>query len=46
MVHAIGKGIVVPELQQSSDIISRVYDYDRSDEQAINVSCIWREQNK
>ncbi|MBP1970482.1 mannose-6-phosphate isomerase [Virgibacillus natechei] len=31
MIHAIGKGIVILETQQSSDITYRVYDYDRTD---------------
>lgn len=30
-LHAIGKGIVILETQQSSDITYRVYDYDRTD---------------
>lgn len=30
-IHAIGKGIVILETQQSSDITYRVYDYDRED---------------
>lgn len=30
-VHAIGKGIVVAEIQQTSDITYRIYDYDRID---------------
>jgi len=30
-IHAIGKGIVIFETQQSSDITYRVYDYDRTD---------------
>ncbi|SDZ60641.1 mannose-6-phosphate isomerase [Evansella caseinilytica] len=30
-IHAIGKGIVLLETQQSSDITYRVYDYDRQD---------------
>ncbi|PAE30346.1 mannose-6-phosphate isomerase, class I [Paenibacillus sp. 7884-2] len=30
-IHAIGKGIVILEIQQSSDITYRVYDYDRTD---------------
>ena len=29
MVHAIGKGILILEIQQSSDITYRLYDYDR-----------------
>ena len=47
-VHAIGKGIVICEIQQNSNITFRVYDYDRIDkdgnkrplhiEQAIEVS--------
>ncbi|MEW9677617.1 mannose-6-phosphate isomerase, class I [Lentibacillus sp. L22] len=32
-IHAIGKGIVILETQQSSDITYRVYDYDRVDAQ-------------
>ncbi|WP_404454763.1 mannose-6-phosphate isomerase, class I [Oceanobacillus kapialis] len=32
-LHAIGKGIVILETQQSSDITYRVYDYDRTDAQ-------------
>ena len=30
-IHAIGEGIVILEIQQSSDITYRVYDYDRTD---------------
>lgn len=30
-VHAIGKGVVILETQQSSDVTYRVYDYDRTD---------------
>jgi mannose-6-phosphate isomerase len=30
-IHAIGKGIMILETQQSSDITYRVYDYDRHD---------------
>lgn len=30
-VHAIGRGIQIAEIQQSSDITYRVYDYDRED---------------
>ena len=30
-IHAIGKGIVLLETQQSSDITYRVYDYERVD---------------
>ena len=33
MVHAIGKGVVVAEIQQSSDITYRIYDYKRKDDQ-------------
>ncbi|SDK22300.1 mannose-6-phosphate isomerase, class I [Sediminibacillus albus] len=32
-IHAIGKGIVILETQQSSDITYRVYDYGRTDAQ-------------
>ena len=31
-VHAIGKGILLAEIQQSSDITYRLYDYNRKDE--------------
>ena len=30
-VHAIGKGIMVAEIQQTSDVTYRIYDYDRKD---------------
>jgi len=32
-IHAIGKGIMILETQQSSDTTYRVYDYDRQDDQ-------------
>jgi len=32
-VHAIGKGIVVAEIQQTSDITYRIYDFNRVDDQ-------------
>ncbi|MBM7541013.1 mannose-6-phosphate isomerase, class I [Amphibacillus cookii] len=32
-IHAIGRGIVILETQQSSDITYRVYDYDRTNDQ-------------
>lgn len=32
LVHAIGKGVVVAEIQQSSDVTYRIYDYKRVDE--------------
>ena len=31
LVHAIGKGVVVAEIQQSSDITYRIYDFKRTD---------------
>jgi mannose-6-phosphate isomerase len=31
-VHAIGKGILLAEIQQTSDVTYRIYDYDRRDE--------------
>ncbi len=31
-VHAIGKGILLAEIQQSSDVTYRIYDFDRKDE--------------
>lgn len=33
LVHSIGKGIVVAEIQQSSDVTYRIYDFKRTDEQ-------------
>ena len=33
LVHAIGKGVVVAEIQQCSDITYRIYDYNRTDDQ-------------
>ena len=32
LVHSIGKGVVIAEIQESSDITYRVYDYGRKDE--------------
>jgi mannose-6-phosphate isomerase len=32
LVHAIGKGVVVAEIQQTSDITYRIYDYKRKDD--------------
>jgi len=32
-VHAIGAGVVLAEIQQTSDITYRIYDYDRIDKQ-------------
>lgn len=32
VVHALGAGIVVAEIQQSSDLVYRLYDWDRVDE--------------
>lgn len=31
LVHAIGKGVVVAEIQQSSDVTYRIYDFKRTD---------------
>ncbi len=31
MLHAIGKGCLIAEIQQNSDLTYRVYDYDRRD---------------
>lgn len=30
-VHAIGKGVLIAEIQQTSDVTYRIYDYDRTD---------------
>jgi mannose-6-phosphate isomerase len=32
-VHAIGAGVLLAEIQQTSDVTYRIYDWDRSDEQ-------------
>ncbi len=32
-VHAIGKGCLVAEIQQTSDVTYRIYDYDRKDDE-------------
>lgn len=32
-IHAIGKGILVAEIQQTSDVTYRVYDFNRTDDQ-------------
>lgn len=32
-VHAIGKGVLVAEIQQTSDVTYRIYDYDRKDDE-------------
>ncbi|MFA5327211.1 MAG: type I phosphomannose isomerase catalytic subunit [Prolixibacteraceae bacterium] len=34
-VHAIGKGILLAEIQQTSDITYRIYDYNRCDDKGI-----------
>lgn len=44
-IHAIGKGIMILETQQSSDITYRVYDYDRTDAQG-NTRELHLEQTK
>lgn len=54
-IHAIGKGIMILETQQSSDTTYRVYDFDRIDDQgqarelhlkqSIDVSYIGKPQN-
>ncbi|GAA0871995.1 class I mannose-6-phosphate isomerase [Gangjinia marincola] len=33
LIHAIGSGVLLAEIQQTSDITYRVYDYDRKDSQ-------------
>ena len=32
-VHTIGKGLLIAEIQQTSDVTYRIYDFDRKDEQ-------------
>ncbi len=34
-IHAIGKGVLLAEIQQPSDITFRIYDWDRTDENGI-----------
>ncbi len=34
-VHAIGKGIVLAEIQQTSDLTYRIFDYNRKDENGV-----------
>lgn len=36
LVHAIGKGVLIAEIQQTSDITYRVYDWERKD---VNGNC-------
>lgn len=35
-VHSIGKGIMVAEIQQTSDVTYRIYDYDRKDDNGVS----------
>lgn len=54
-IHAIGKGIMILETQQSSDTTYRVYDFDRKDDsgnlrelhlkQSVDVATIGKPQN-
>ncbi len=39
-MHGIGKGILVAEIQESSNVTYRVYDYDRVDKNGKKQSCI------
>lgn len=39
-VHGIGKGILVAEIQESSNVTYRVYDYDRVDKNGKSVNSI------
>jgi mannose-6-phosphate isomerase len=43
-IHAIGAGVVLAEIQQTSDITYRIYDWGRKDDREITVNCtlIWR----
>jgi len=34
-IHSLGKGVLVAEIQQTSDITYRIYDYDRKDEKGV-----------
>ncbi len=46
-VHAIGKGILLAEIQETSDVTYRIYDYDRKDAEEISASCttIWQQMS-
>lgn len=35
-VHTIGKGLLLAEIQQTSDVTYRIYDFDRTDDQGNN----------
>ena len=38
-VNGIGKGILVAEIQESSNVTYRVYDYNRVDKNGKSVNC-------
>ena len=40
VIHAIGKGILLAEIQQTSDATLRIYDFDRVDDKGKPRSCI------
>ena len=44
MVHAIGAGVLLTEIQQTSDVTYRIYDWDRVDASGKPGRCIprWR----
>lgn len=54
LIHAIGKGVVICEIQQNSDTTYRVYDWGRTDkngksrelhiEKALDVLCLSKEE--
>ncbi|CUR38302.1 Mannose-6-phosphate isomerase [Limosilactobacillus reuteri] len=37
-IHALNKGIIVLETQQSSDTTYRIYDYDRRDKKQVSYA--------
>lgn len=39
-IHAIGKDILIAEIQQNSNVTYRVYDYGRVGKDGKNVTCI------
>lgn len=39
-IHSIGAGCFIAEIQQTSNVTYRIYDFNRKDKMAILVSCI------
>ena len=45
-IHALNKGIIVLETQQSSDTTYRIYDYDRRDKKQVSYASLILKQAK